>query len=98
MAQHNKDRLNVRICTVGVPANALPSALFMTSVLVFSRFVVVNNVFVTEGMSTDDGVDDDCSASPLHFNACSLDIYHIHRHIVKISTDVQMYVTHLTIN
>jgi len=62
----------------GIPASVPLLVLFVTSVLVFSRFVVVNVVFVTEGTSTDDDVDDDdCSASPLHFSACSLDFCHI---------------------
>jgi len=45
----------------------------VASVFALGRFVVVNNVFVDEGTLVDDGVDD-CTASPLHANACSLDI------------------------
>jgi len=68
-------RLDVGICSGVVEAGAALSALFTALLFTAGRFVVVNEVFVTEAASTDD---DDCTASPLHFNACSLDFYHTH--------------------
>jgi len=60
-----------------VAAGPLPRAALGASVFAAGRFVVVNNVLDAEGTSTDD--DDDWTARPQHFNACSLDIYHTHK-------------------
>ena len=57
-------------------AAVLLSMVFPAAGFVFGRLSDVEdaNVFVAEGMSTDD--DAVCMESPLTFNACSLDIYY----------------------
>jgi len=63
---------------------SVPAAVLAALVFVFSRFVADNCVFDTAGTAVDDA--GDCTASPLLFNACSLDSFHI-------NTALHIYIT-----
>jgi len=81
----NIGRLDARICKDDMatgPSLAGTAAAVATG-FTFVRFVAAAcNVFVAgSGTSSDDDNDvDDCTASPVHFSACSLDICHVNTH------------------